>query len=544
MTTVAGTRKMRAAIYSRFSTDLQSDRSIEDQVALCRRFAERNGYVVTATFDDRARSGASVFGRDGLARMMEMARARGMDVIVVEALDRLSRDMADLAGIHKQLEFLGIEIVAVNGGRVDTAAIGIHGLVGQMQREEGARKVRRGMQGVVRDGRHAGGRAFGYRPVSGKPGELEIVPEEAAIIQRIFREYRSGVSPRTIAAKLNSEGVPPPRGQRWNGSTINGNRQRGHGILQNPLYVGRNIWNRVRMVKDPSTGRRVSRVNPESEWLTSDAPHLRIVDQETFDAVRGRKESRGGAHAAHAPRSKRLLSGLLRCGGCGGGMTIIGRDRSGPRIQCSTRRESKACDNGARYYVEKIERLVVDALRIQLASPTLIREYVEAYREERRQAEAGARRDRARIEKGLADANAAIKRLVDALAKGVISEEDVAERMVELRADKEKFTAELALAGQTTNVIELRPQAVERFRENMEALAAIVSKDGEISLDLAEPFHALVESVVVNPRRAGEEYEVSINGHLASLIGSDASSMTLVAEEGYRQYSAATRFIC
>ena len=145
-----------AAVYSRFSTDLQSDRSIDDQVALCTAFATRNGWRVVKTFDDKARSGASIFGRDGLARMMEDAKLSAFNVLIVEALDRLSRDMADMAGIYKQLEFRGIDIVAVNGGRVDTAAIGIHGLVGQMQREEGARKVRRGMSGVVRDGRHAG----------------------------------------------------------------------------------------------------------------------------------------------------------------------------------------------------------------------------------------------------------------------------------------------------------------------------------------------------------------------------------------------------
>src|SRR5690606_4662115 len=107
----------------------------------------------------------------------------------------------DLAGIHKSLEFRGIQMNCVNGGRMDTVQIGMYGLVGQMQREEGAKKVRRGMAGVVREGRSAGGRAYGYRPVPGKAGVLEIVPEEAATISRIFTAYASGTSPRTIAAQ-------------------------------------------------------------------------------------------------------------------------------------------------------------------------------------------------------------------------------------------------------------------------------------------------------------------------------------------------------
>lgn len=521
----------RAVIYSRFSTDLQSDRSVEDQVALCSQFAGRMGFVIVGTYDDRARSGASTFGRDGLARMMEAARAGAFDVVIVEALDRLSRDMADMAGIHKQLEFRGVEIIAVNGGRVDTAAVGIHGLVGQMQREEGARKVRRGMAGVVRDGRHAGGRAYGYRPVPGKAGELEIVPEEAEVIRRIFREYVAGASPRTIAGTFNKQGIRPPRGSRWNASTINGNAHRGHGVLLNQIYAGRIVWNRVRMVKDPDTGKRVSRANPESEWQTADAPHLRIIDQETFDAAQARKADAGGEHARHAPRAKRLLSGLLRCGCCGGGMTITGRDRSGPRVQCSAFRESGSCSNGARYYVEKIERLVVDALRIQLANPRLVAEYVDAYRTERREAEVAARRDRAKTERELADAKASISRLVDALADGLVSKDEVGDRMRELRATRDRLEADLVTAGHDTNVIELRPAAVERFRENMEALAAIVALKADPGPEITEPFRALVESVIVSPRKAKQEYAVRINGHLAGLLG-DMSAKPMVAEEG------------
>lgn len=178
-----------AAIYARFSTELQNEKSTEDQIALCRAYAARHQLDVVATFEDKARSGASVFGRDGLMQLMDAARQHRFTVVIVEALDRLSRDMEDLAGIHKRLPFQGIEIQAVHDGTADSILIGIRGLVGQMQREDGAKKVRRGMAGVVRDGRHAGGRAYGYRAVPGKPGELEIIEDEATII-RGFLQHR------------------------------------------------------------------------------------------------------------------------------------------------------------------------------------------------------------------------------------------------------------------------------------------------------------------------------------------------------------------
>lgn len=250
----------RAALYARYSTDLQNERSVEDQLELCRAHAAKLGATVVASHHDKAKSGASTFGRPGLSDLMRSAERGGFDILISESPDRISRDIADLAGIHKVLEFRGIEMNCVNSGPMSALQAGMYGMVGQMQREEGAKKVRRGMSGVVREGRSAGGRAYGYRPVPGQPGVLEKLDDEAAVVRRIFNAYATGQSPRAIAAALNADGIQPPRGQRW--KTINGNSKRGHGILLNPTYAGRQVWNRVRMVKDPSTGKRVVPTQP------------------------------------------------------------------------------------------------------------------------------------------------------------------------------------------------------------------------------------------------------------------------------------------
>jgi site-specific DNA recombinase len=105
----------RTAIYARFSTELQNERSIEDQTVLCRSYAERNGWSVVAVYHDRARSGASIYGRDGLMRLIDATRDGKFDLILVEALDRLSRDQEDLAGIWKRLNFLGVELRGPRG---------------------------------------------------------------------------------------------------------------------------------------------------------------------------------------------------------------------------------------------------------------------------------------------------------------------------------------------------------------------------------------------------------------------------------------------
>src|SRR5271169_6025392 len=75
---------------------------------------------------------------------------------------------------------------------------------------------------------------------------------------------------------LNRERIAGPRGGEWDGSTINGNAARGTGILNNELYIGRLVWNRLQYVKDPSTGKRVSRPNEEAKLVVQEVPELRI----------------------------------------------------------------------------------------------------------------------------------------------------------------------------------------------------------------------------------------------------------------------------
>jgi site-specific DNA recombinase len=105
--------------------------------------------------------------------------------------------------------------------------------------------------------------------VPGKPGVLAIDEGEAETVRRICRDYLAGFSPREIAVALNKEGIAGPRGGVWNASTIAGSRTRRNGILQNELYGGRIVWNRQTFIKDPETGKRISRPNPQDAWMAN-----------------------------------------------------------------------------------------------------------------------------------------------------------------------------------------------------------------------------------------------------------------------------------
>lgn len=506
----------RAALYSRYSTDLQSDRSNEDQAALCRAYASREGLGIVASYEDRARSGASIFGRPGLEALLAAAERREFDVLIVEALDRLSRDMADLAGMHRRLSFLGISIHAVHEGVADTVAVGLRGVVAQLYREDGVKKIRRGMEGVVRDARYAGGRPYGYRPTPGEPGRLQIVPEEAEVIRRIFAAYAAGKTPREIAGDLNRDGVAPPRGVAWNASTINGNRERGHGIIQNAVYGGEIVWNRVRMVKDPATGRRLSRPNPESEWRRVDAPWLAIVDQATLLAARTRKAAVGCAHKPPQRKRSSFLSGLLKCGCCGAGM--VKHDMSGlrPRIRCSREVESGSCDNRRRYYLDEIEQDVVAALRHELDAPEAAVEFARVYAEEMERLAGNLGRDRAKAESRIATAQRQISRLVDSLASGGAAFASIRAKLETLEAEKQ--AAEAALdAMEMPRPVALHPKALDAYREALGELADAIARQDH-GPDARVWFQKLVARVVVKPTPAAHRPRIEIVGRLAELL--------------------------
>ncbi len=107
--------------------------------------------------------------------------------------------------------------------------------------------------------------------------------------------------------------------------------QRGTGLLNNELYAGRLVWNEVRMVKDPDTGKRISRPNPEREWHAANVSDLAIIPRDLFELAQRRKKARRIAHPNEQRRPKHMLSGLLRCGAWGAGMSSNGKDRSGRR---------------------------------------------------------------------------------------------------------------------------------------------------------------------------------------------------------------------
>ena len=141
----------RVAIYARYSSELQSERSIDDQIAVCRDRIKAEGWSVAEVYTDYALSGASM-NRPGIRALLDAARDGAFDAVVTEALDRLSRDQEDIAGIYKRLSAWQVAIVTLGEGTISELHVGLKGTMNALFLKDLAAKSLRGQIGKAREG--------------------------------------------------------------------------------------------------------------------------------------------------------------------------------------------------------------------------------------------------------------------------------------------------------------------------------------------------------------------------------------------------------
>jgi site-specific DNA recombinase len=486
---------MRVALYARYSDDKQRAASIDDQLRDCRAYAARQGWHVVATFSDAAISGASLL-RPGVQSLLRCALAGDVDVVLTEALDRLSRDQEDTAGLFKRLRFAGVQLVTISEGEISHLHVGLKGTMNALYLIDLADKTRRGLRGRVEAGKSGGGVCYGYRVVRTLDpeayGERAIDEGQAAVVRRIFRAFVEGTAPKAIARMLNAEGVPGPRGVAWSPSTIHGHASRGTGILNNELYIGRLVWNRQRFVKDPDTGRRVARLNPKDAWVTTDVPHLRIVDDALWDAAKARQAAaRRNAQTGivRNRRPKYLFSGLTKCATCGGGFILSSRDQ----LVCFNARERGTCGNRRKIGRQEVEERVLRAMRERLFDRECFEEFCRAYTKEMTRLRRELLAEAAGAKRELATTERKIKEILRALSDGYRCESWKAE-LLELEARK----AELARLTTAPELPALHPAMADAFRAKAETLAAGLLDD-ERHDAARQALRGFIEKIVIPP---------------------------------------------
>ncbi len=540
----------RAAIYARYSSDLQSDASIEDQVSRCRKHLTDEGWAEAGMFSDHAVSGASAI-RPGYQSMLEAARAGSYDIILAEALDRLSRDLSDIAGLYKQLSFMGVRLVTLAEGEISDLHVGLKGTMNALFLKDLADKTRRGLEGRVRKGLSGGGNAYGYDVIKqtdeqGEPvrGERRINQQEAKVIRRIADEFIAGRSPDAIAKRLNEEGIPGPRGKHWQGTAIRGHRTRGTGILNNELYVGKLIWNRLRYVKDPGTGKRISRHNPQDQWVTEAVPHLRIMDDVTWqlikerqqtiantDQVRKLKETRFWEHR----RAKHLLTGKVFCGTCGGTMAATGKDYLG----CNSAHKQGTCSNTRSIRRDTVEAEILAILQNRLMQPEHVEEFIAAYNEEVANLSAAQSHERTHTEKTLKMVERKLDGLYEAIADGLRSP-GLQRKLHDLEAQKVELQAMLEDATKPAAPVMLHPNLAELYRQKIETLGISLT-DEKIRDEALTIIREMIERVTVTPdgpdRKDGWTFD--LDGEITHMV-----ALGNTAKAGYDKAALDKRTAC
>ena len=522
---------LRCALYARYSSDQQRAASIEDQFRVCREHAEREGWKIAGAYRDAAISGDSVILRPGIQGLLEDARRGLFEVVVAEALDRVSRDQADVATLYKHLRFAGVMIVTLAEGEIDELHVGLKGTMNALFLKDLAAKTHRGLRGRVEAGKSGGGICYGYDVVklhdeAGEPvrGERSIDEAEAEIVRRIFREFAQGTSPRAIARRLNEDGIPGPKGRLWTDSVLRGHAKRGTGLLNNELYIGRLVWNRQRFMKNPDTGKRVARINPPEEWIIAEVPELRIVDDELWQAAKARQAeisekyatSIAATRAANANRlnsthrPRYLLSGLLECGACGGSYAKRGQDRYG----CSNHVMSGSCANSRSIRRVEIEERVMAGLREKLMAPEAAAEAMKAYAEETNRLNRERRASGATDRRELADIEKKIKAMVAVIEDGGYAR-GMMDRMRELEARQDEIAERLSTVP--ADMPDIHPKIADIYRRKVERLAEALA-DPRDRDEAAEAIRGLIERIVLTPGEKRGELHAALHGDLGTIL--------------------------
>jgi DNA invertase Pin-like site-specific DNA recombinase len=167
---------------------------------VCRELIDREGWRYLHAYHDHAMTG-TFHVRPGYQKLVDEAQQGMFDIVVAEALDRVSRDQEHVAHLYKRLSFQGVKLVTLSEGIISELHVGLSGTMAALCVKQLAEKTHRGLRGRVESGRSGGGNSYGYDVArkAGKDGELEaglrsINAREAGVVRRIMQAYAAGRS--------------------------------------------------------------------------------------------------------------------------------------------------------------------------------------------------------------------------------------------------------------------------------------------------------------------------------------------------------------
>ncbi|MBR3503851.1 MAG: recombinase family protein [Clostridia bacterium] len=410
-------QERNAAIYARYSSSVQNDASIEQQIAECQDFARVKGYKIVATYADHAISGRTD-RRPEFQKMMKAAERREFQVVLAYKSNRISRNMLHALSYEDKLAKLGIDVYYCKEEFGDNA-VGRFALrtmmnVNQFYSENLAEDTRRGLMDNARQCKVNGCPPYGYR--RGEDGKFTIDEERAAIVREIFRRIADGEIKAQIADDLNARNLRTGTGHEWGKNAFSA-------MLDNERYKGIYIYGEVR--------------------IPGGMPA--IVDEDLFDRARERYDTDKGIIRSRRRRDnvEYLLTGKLFCGYCLDPMMgASGTSRSGAMYyyyRCRNNAEKHTCRKKP-VRKELIERLVVSALYECITKPENVEWLTDLVMKYKNKIIADS--DIGYLEEKLSEVKTAIKNIMKAIEAGVVTETTTA-RLKELEAEQKEILTSL-----------------------------------------------------------------------------------------------------
>ena len=510
---------LRIGAYARFSSDKQSETSASAQIARLAQWVQARGGRLSREhiYRDEGISGATN-QRPGLIALMAAVDSGDVDLVVVEDLSRLSRDIEHSASMRKRFAFSGVRLIGIADG-IDTLGnggdllYGVKSILSEQYLKDLGDKTSRGLRDRAQVGRVTGALPYGYSSAPAPDGQGKVpvvVASQAAVVDRIFRMRAAGRSYRDIAKTLNHEGVEPPRGRqkdsrkRRDGWAISGVRS----MLQNSKYAGRWTFGARSWKKSPVTGKRVNRPG-QSPLIEVALPDLRIVDEETWSRVQAINEEARERYAAAGPSAyareggastaRRIypMSTLIRCGICGGPMVIEKTQK--PRYRCdASRGNGGSCDNSRTVMEDALREAFTSAMLRYFDRPEVVAHLIEASKTELARAQRSVPDEKAEAEKALAETRGKIDNLVDLASRGA-APATILNKIRELEALADKQERHLQELGAALEPFDApRPEDVVARIRQLGALFDKSPKDAREALK-----HLLDDGIQLHPLENG-----------------------------------------
>lgn len=404
----------RAVIYARYSSDMQREKSIEDQLRECHEYADRNGYSVVREYIDRAQS-ARTDKRLDFQRMISDSESESFDIVLVYKFDRFARNRLDSCLYKHRLMQYNVKVVSIMEPIVEGAAgafqEAVMEAVGEWYSLDLSEKFKRGKRGTALKCKHTGGRPLlGYKVAA--DGTYEIDEAGAATVRLLFELYANGYSYTRIIEECNARGMKTGAGNPFGKGSL-------HDLLKNERYIGVYTYNKI-----PSAGangkRNCHAENTEDVIRIEDGIPA-IIDKTTWDKVQQRMAENKHRAGAHKNKYDYLLSGKLFCGKCGSAM--VGKssvNSCGTEYQyyeCARKRRQRTCDK-RNVKCDEIESYVVESALEFLRTVDVDRIAAEV---ESLTSKSADDTDIQNTQKLIAEKEKEVANFVDAIRQGVMS---------------------------------------------------------------------------------------------------------------------------